>query len=223
MSIARFPFFQCLTALLPYCLTAQPATTPDIPAVYSNMEMVDGHFSMVAQDTVQFPEVIWKPRFTLKQMIGNPQGTKSGLSFDFGPDFYGTLYFGFIPYGDSKYPHPVYFRSPSPIDSGLAVVNIADQLSGLYDMVGWEKSGRGTIGYRAVDSTGLIVYDGIIAFRYQQDSFSIAPTIIEGPFINKTRPDGATISFTTNGEYIAQVRIGERRFMDKHVTQQHEI
>lgn len=226
MSDARFTFHLllfCLFAFLPSFLSAQPAEAPEIPAVYSNMEAINGRLVVIAQDTVQFPELDWKPPFTLEQMIGNPQGTKNGLAFDFGSQFHGTLYYGFIPYGDSKYPHPVYFRNPSAIDSGRASINIDPQLTGLYDMVGWQKSGRGTIGYRAVDSTGLIVYDGIVTFRHRQDSFAIAPTITEGPFINKVRPDGATISFTTNGNYIAQIRIGEERFMDKQVTRQHEI
>lgn len=202
---------------------AQPADLPGVPAVYSNISEVEGNFITTVRDTLIFGELIQPPRFTLEQMKGNPQGTKDGLAFNFGENFYGTLYYGFIPYGDSKYPHPVYFRSPSPIDSGLAVINIANTLSGIYDMVGWQEKGRGTMGYRVVDTAGLIVYDGIVTFRVRQDSFTIAPTITEGPFINKVQPDGATISFTTNGKYIAQVRIGEMRFMDKQITQHHEI
>jgi hypothetical protein len=208
------------TFLLQASLFAQ---LPAIPAVYSNLETNDGQLSVLVQDTLRFQELIWKPRFTLAQLIGDPQGTKTGLRFDFGPDFRGTLYYGFIPQGDSKYPHPVYFRDPSPIDTGLAVIDVAGRLSGLYDMVGWEQSGRGTLGYRVVDSTGLIVYDGIVSFYHRQDSFLIAPSVIEGPFVNKLRPDGATISFTTNSAYPAEVRIGDRRFADEQPTRQHEI
>jgi hypothetical protein len=196
---------------------------PAIPAVYSNLEVMDGHLSFIVQDTLQFQELIWEPRFTLAEMIGAPKGTKEGLIFDFGPHFQGTLYYGFIPQGDSKYPHPVYFRDPAPIDTGFAVINVAEQLSGVYDMVGWEQSGLGNIGYRVVDSTGLIVYDGVVSFYHRQDSFAIAPTIIEGPFVNKLRPYGATISFTTNGAYKAEVRIGKRHFSSGQPSQQHEI
>lgn len=220
MTIPRFLLLLGTILLVRASIFAQQ---PAVPAVYSNLEAVNGHFSIIVQDTLQFPELFWKPRFTLNQMIGNPQGTKEGLRFDFGPHFKGILYYGFIPQGDSKYPHPVYFRAPSPIDTGFASINIAGRLSGLYDMVGWEKSGRGAIGYRVVDSTGLVVYDGVVSFYHRRDSFLIAPTVIEGPFINKLRPDGAVISFTTNGAYAAEVRIGDRRFADKQPTSRHEI
>ena len=220
MAIIRLLLLVGMTFLVRMSLFAQH---PAIPAVYSNLEAVDGHFSVIARDTLQFPELFWKPRFTLTQMIGAPRGTKEGLHFDFGSRFQGILYYGFIPQGDSKYPHPVYFRTPSPIDTGFTTINVARRLSGIYDMVGWEQSGRGTIGYRVVDSKGLIVYDGVVSFYHRQDSFVIAPSIIEGPFVNKLRPDGATISFTTNGEHNAEVRIGGHRFTDGQPARRHEI
>jgi hypothetical protein len=209
-----------ITFLLQASLFAQD---PAIPAVYSNLEAVTGELTFTFQDTLQFRERPREARFTLTEVIGNPQGTKEGLRFDFGPHFQGTLYYGFIPQGDSKHPHPVYFRSPAPIDTGLAVINVAEQLSGVYDMVGWEQNGFGTMGYRVVDTTGLLLYDGVVSFYHRQDSFLIAPSIIEGPFINKLRPDGATISFTTNGAHPAEVRIGDRSYTDTQVTQRHEI
>lgn len=212
-----------LFCLFSLSLRAQPAGTPEVPAVYSNISVENGVLTTTYRDTLQFREVIREPLYTLEQMKGNPQGTKTGLQFDFGPQFNGTLYYGFIPYGDSKYPHPVYFRSPSPIEAGKAVINIAQRLDGIYDMVGWKEKGRGTIGFRAVDSVGLIVYDGVVTFRTAQDSFAIAPTIEEGPFINKVHPNGATISFTTNKEYLAQVYVGDQVFRDADVTRHHEI
>ena len=58
------------------------AQHPAIPAVYSNLETIDGHLSFIFQDTLQFRELSWKPRFTLAEMIGAPKGTKEGLSFE---------------------------------------------------------------------------------------------------------------------------------------------
>ncbi len=215
-------FFGSLLYICPFALFAQPAALPEIPAVYSNLGPSDTFFIVNGRNERTFVELERPPRFTLEQMQGDPQGTATGLQFDFGPDFFGTLYYGFIPSGDSKYPHPVYFRSPSPIDSGRAEINIARNLSGLYDMVGWQESGRGTLGYRVVDATGLIMYDGKVTF-YHRDSFEVAPTLIEGPYLNQIRPDGAVIAFTTNRPYLAQVRVGDRVYYDEQPGVQHEI
>ena len=213
--------FSIICGLPLFGVFAQPADLPAIPKVYSNIAVQDGQFVVTAREGT-FLELDRPARFTLDGMIGAPRGTSSGLAFDFGSAFKGTLYYGFIPYGDSKYPHPVYFRSPSPIDSGQAVIDIKQTLGGIYDMVGWQESGRGILCDRVVDSTGLIVYDGIVRLAFR-DSFEVAPTIIEGPFINKPGPDGVTISFVTNGAYRAEVRVGGRNFSDQEATRQHEI
>ncbi|MCU0391687.1 MAG: metallophosphoesterase [Thermoflexibacter sp.] len=160
---------------------------------------------------------------TLERLIGKPQGTATGISFDFGiPDFKGTLYFGFIPYGDSKHPQPVYFRSPAKIENGKAEINIT-QMKGTYDMVGWVKSGKGTLGYRVVNDKGAMIYDGKISFIYTNNTFAIATTITEGPFINRLTSEGATISLTTNLPAIVSIEIDGKNFSDTQASTQHEI
>jgi hypothetical protein len=215
------PLFRIFTLLFfPFIALSQT----DVPAVYSNIRSEEGRLYVTSRDTLRYVELVRPPRFTVEQVKGNPQGTDKGLAFDFGPALHkGTLYYGFIPYGDSKYPHPVYFRTASAIDSGRAFIPIAGNLSGLYDMVGWERTGHGTLGYRLVDSTGFFVYDGIVRFRAGADGFEVAPTITEGPFVNRMRPDGATISFTTNGDYNAQVVVDGRRFRDRRADRRHEV
>jgi hypothetical protein len=161
--------------------------------------------------------------FTLNRLMGKPQATANGIAFDFGiPDFKGTLYFGFIPYGDSKHPQPVYFRSPAKIENGKAEINIT-QMKGTYDMVGWEKGGKGTLGYRVVNDKGAMIYDGKIAFTYTNQTFQIACTLTEGTFINLLTAEGATISFTTNLPVVAKIEIEGKTFADKEPSTNHEI
>lgn len=135
-----------------------------VPSVFSNIIRDGKSFEIQARDlaAVESPATT---RYGLERMQGSPSGTKTGLSFDFGEDFNGILYYGFIPYGDSKHPMPVYFRMASEIREGKSEINILDNLSGRFDMVGWEKVGYGTIGYRVADHFGQNIYDGIIAFQ----------------------------------------------------------
>ena len=106
------------------------------------------------------------PYHTLDQVLGSPRGTSTGIAFNFQDTLLeGTLYYGLIHYSDSRHPLPVYFRSTSKITRGISEIDIKNGLSGRYDMTGWEKSGKGTIGYRIVDQYGSMIYDGRVAFE----------------------------------------------------------
>ncbi len=213
-----------LLILLPSLnLSAQAGKKIDIPSIYSNIEQDNQGMYVRYRDTLQYREVTRPAEYTLQQMIGKPYGTDEGIAFDFGPNLHhGTLYYGFIPSGDSKYPHPVYFRSSSRIDTGITSINILRGLSGIYDMVGWQKSGKGTLGYRVLNEDGEMLYDGIVSFQ-GTGPFTVVPTIIEGPFINKHLPTGTTISFTTNEEVRSSVEVNGQRYGQRRKNTQHEI
>ena len=151
---------------------------------------------------------------SMPNIIGNPVGTPDGISFDFQDSLLmGKLYYGFIPYGDSRHPQPVYFRSPSKITNGKSTVSISN-LAGRYDMVGWQKNGKGTLGYRIVDDSGYIIYDGILSFK-GTGPFEIDDTIIEGPFVNLLNESGATFCFKTNNEIRCEVEINGKSYKGK--------
>ena len=102
---------------------------------------------------------------TLENIIGNPQTASTGIYFDFKEAVKsGLLYYGLIPYNDTKYPLPVYFRAPARILDGKAFVNLMT-LRYRYDMVGWEKNKKGVIGYRIVNQEGQFLYEGRIGFK----------------------------------------------------------
>jgi hypothetical protein len=161
------------------------------------------------------------PPYTLSRMQGNPVGTDQGIAFDFGQGFEGKLYYGFIPYGDTRHPHPVYFRSPVNIRDGKAEVRITG-MGGTYDMVAWQQQGQGVVGYRVTDESGQMLYDGIIQFK-GKGPFDVITTVIEGPFINCLTHQGAIISFTTNMPVKPAVVVGGKRFEAATEGTLHEI
>ncbi|MDW7692490.1 metallophosphoesterase [Flammeovirgaceae bacterium SG7u.111] len=194
----------------------------EIPSIYSNMmHDKDGKLYIDVNGEKAY-EKIEKPFFTLQQAQGTVTGIPLGLFLDFqNPDLNGTLYYGFIPYGDSKHPLPVYFRSSEKVVTGRATIKIK-LMGGKYDMIGWEERGQGIIGYRLINDEGKMIYDGRICFE-GKGPFKVDETIVEGPFVNKVTPEGATISFTTNRETKGMVTVDGKTFEGEDGQTQHEI
>ncbi len=208
-------FFSCKS-------TSQLTKESIIPAVYTNIYQDDEGKIYLDKNGEKIYETISKPDYTLNNMKGNPKGTAKGIAFDFGiPDFSGTLYFGFIPFEDSKHPLPVYFHTPSTISKGKTNLNIK-QLAGKYDMIDWEKNGKGTLGYRVANVKGMILYDGIVSFNVTETGFEVAEGIIEGPFINLVTENGATISLETNVATTAKISVNNQEYSSE-VSSHHEI
>ncbi len=209
-------------ALLLFTASSLLKAQGTVPHVYSNI-YADGKGRLNIKDsTGNYYLQTNTPRYTLEQLKGNPKADDKGISFYFGEDFKGLLYYGFIPYGDSKHPMPVYFKNAIKIEGGRALINIKEKLSGKYDMIGWEQSGKGTIGYRVLNTEGEILYDGKVSFS-GKGPFKVATTITEGPFVNILTDNGVTISFETNEAIIANVVADGKTFADKKATQHHEI
>jgi len=211
-------YFVFFTSLL----NGQERKKHDIPLSYSNISYdKDGRLFIEVSGTKIYEERS-KPFISIESISGQPEGTDEGIFFDFSsPEFEGTMYYGFIPYGDSKHPHPVYFRSAAKIINGRAFIEIAKTLSGRYDMVNWEENKKGTIGYRVVNDRGRFLYDGIISFK-GKGPFRVVPTIIEGPFINLLSHRDVTISFTTNKSTRPWIEVNGRKFRGSRGTK-HEI
>ena len=208
--------FSLIILLLISCKSISQHTQESIvPSVYSNVYQNEDGKLYLEKDGEKIYETISNPDYTLSNMKGNPKGTAKGIAFDFGiPDFSGTLYFGFIPFKDSKHPLPVYFHTPSTISKGKTNLNIK-QLAGKYDMIGWEKNGKGTLGYRVANVKGMILYDGIVSFNVTNDGFEVAKGIIEGPFINLVTEDGATLSLETNLATTAKVTVNGNEYVSE--------
>ncbi|MDX2286693.1 MAG: metallophosphoesterase [Bacteroidia bacterium] len=215
----RIVLFAVWAGLLPAAVTGQPAGG-QLPAVHSNLSLVKGK-PVLTSGGIQYTEEARPPLFTLPQAMGLIAGTATGLDFDFRTaGLNGKLYYGFVPYGDSRHPHPVYFKETAPITAGKASVNIRDKLRGRYDMVGWENNGSATLGYRIAGADGTLLYDGLISFS-GTGPFTVEPTVVEGPFVGLHRPDGATISFRTNLPVRASLSAGGQTVQDPAETLDH--
>ena len=203
-----------LTLIAILCIGWQPVTAQKtkksaVPAIHTGISKDRKGYYFPVKDKKVY-ELEDTAAYTLPQLMGSPTGTANGIDFDFN-GLNGTLIYGFIPYGDSRHPQPVYFRSSTAIVGGRASIDILGQLKGRYDMIGWEQSKRGTIGYRVVNQTGKFLYDGIITFT-GNGPFETVATIVEGPFVNMISEKSAVISFTLNQKSAAIVKVGQTPF-----------
>jgi len=194
----------------------------DIPASYSNISTDRSGNLLLEIGGEKYISPDGKADLTLKKLMGNPQATPTGIYFDFdGALDGGSLYYGLINYEDTRYPQPVFFRTPANILDGKAFVNLLT-LRGRYDMVDWEKNGKGVLGYRVANLEGEFLYEGRIGFR-GKSPFEIDTTMIEGPFINLLRHNKLTISFDTNFPVIARVLINNHTYQSPVPATHHEI
>ncbi len=193
-----------------------------MPAVHSNIKS-DGSRFYVEVDGRRIYQSQRISALNLENMIGNPRGTRSGIYFDFKlSGFRGIMYYGFIPYGDSEHPTPIYYPQTIDIMDGKASINIKDVMKGRYDMIDWERKGQGSIGYRIVTADGFMLYDGIVTFK-GTGPFKVDVTIVEGPFINRVTPDQVVISFETNQKSQPEIEVNDKRYKSAEAGTHHEI
>ncbi len=196
---------------------------PEVPAIHKEIITQENGKYYINIEGKKIPEIIRESPLNLQNLQGNPSGTAEGLAFDFGEGCpSGTLYYGFIPYEDSKFSLPVYFKKTAKIDSSRAEINLRN-MAGRYDMIGWEKSGKGVLGYRVTNSKGEILYDGKIGFKVVGNTFETDLTMTEGVFVNILTDEGATFSFTTNRAVKAEINVHGKSFFDPEPTDNHEI
>ncbi len=216
--------FANIILLISALLAVTSLLAQDVPASYSNMGFdKQGRLYLQVSDTLRLYADTSSSLLTLENLLGDPKGTEEGIAFNFrNPDLNGTLYYGFIPYEDARYPLPVYFARTAKIKNGMTEIKIKKRMSGRYDMIHWEKKGKGTLGYRVVDDRGNFLYDGIISFK-GTGPFEIDDTIIEGPFVNLLTDQGAVISFDTNTKIKTSVTVDGKKFEDTQSAYHHEI
>ena len=195
-----------------------------IPSVYTNIQINDeGKYFVKDKDGEIYTAKEYNKKINLTNLTGNPTVSENGMKFNFNDkNLSGKLYYGFINYNDSKHPMPVYFKRSAEIKNGKAEINII-KTKGIYDMIAWEKNKKGTIGYRVANSEGVLLYDGIFSFKYENEKFVSTTSITEGPFVSKLTDKSVTVWFETNKPIISKVSVSGKEFSDKAACKHHEI
>jgi len=82
----------------------------EIPDVHSKMGK-DENGIFVKKGARKIYAMPDKTPYTFQDFHGHPKGTEKGIALDFNYEaLNGTLYYGFMNYGDADYPQPVFFK-----------------------------------------------------------------------------------------------------------------
>jgi hypothetical protein len=181
---------------------------PSIPLTYDNLE----YGPKGALKTIQGTDLglrLKSAKFTLSNVTPNVVGDKHGLHLQFSAKglFNGKIVYGLIPYEQHSYPTAV-LRFESKIESatGHAFLSIGKDLKDGFDHTGWQKRGFGVIGYRLIDSTGLIVHEGKMAFGRTKTGFELRPTVTRGPFVSDVTHNQAIIWYETSEPVFTMIK-----------------
>jgi len=208
-----------------------------VPLVYSNIG-IDGNGTFLLYQGNKIysepPQARFKP-----SNFSNITGTFSGLKFDFqAPSLYGTLYYGFIPLDDSKFPQPVFFGKTARIIAGKTEVPIKE-MSGEFDMIKWGINRKGILGYRVVNQSSFMVFEGKINFdaddflstyhvvrrgtygetmAVKTKPFKVVHSIIEGPLLANLTHNSVTIFYKTRSSISTIITVNNQRYKTKNST-----
>jgi hypothetical protein len=161
-------------------------------------------------------------RFGLVDLMGKPAGAETGILLDFGqPDFNGTVAYG--PYKENEtYPEITYNPRPVKIENGRALLEMKKVFVGAADFYHFSETGKGVVGFRVIDATGRILYEGRVAF-VGKGPYRVVPTIVEGPLVNRLTPDGCVLTYETSEGLKTSVTVDGRKFEDQAAGTHHEI
>jgi hypothetical protein len=167
-------------------------------------------------------EYVYNPSFLFSIDKIKELPSKDGIIVDFNnKNLNGSVAYGFINYND-KYAQPVYFKKVAPVKAGKVLIPIAN-LSGKYDMIGWETKHYGTIGYRLIDDKGNLLYDSRIGFRYKKGQFIPDIYIKELPSVNIVTPNAVTIRFKSNVNTLAFIKINGKEYQTQGILHEKKI
>ncbi len=198
--------FLYLFSTISFTISSQ-TTFDNIPKVYANIFRDSIGKLYVLKEGLKIYEKPVIPTLLLKQAVAKISCTDTGINLDFEKEnLEGTLNAGFIPYGDSKHPIPVYVRNDYDVKNGKTTIEIKTDFVGNRDFVKWEDGKTFTLGYRLINKKGLMLYDGKVSLSYQNGKFIKQPTIIEGPIVNNVTPTSVTISYTTDEEVLTTAK-----------------
>jgi hypothetical protein len=105
---------------------------------------------------------------------------------------------------------------------GKALLEFKKVFAKANDFYRFQDKGKGIIGYRVMDASGRIIYEGRVAFQ-GKGPYEVLPTIIEGPMVNNLTQEGCVISYETQVPVKTSILVGNKTFADEAASTHHEI
>ena len=201
---------------------AQIAPGAEIPASLNHLSD-DGNGRLTVQSGGHtFTDAATKDLYQLPAIMGELTGAETGIELDLNrPGFNGTVAYG--PLDElAEYPAVAFLPRDVRIRDGKTLLEIKKTFTRATDYFHLADRGKGILGYRLLDSTGRIIYEGRVAFE-GKGPYRVVPTLTQGPMVNVMQPTGFILSYETREPIKTIVTIDDRTFSDDQQDTHHEI
>ena len=162
-------------------LFSQTSAAPQIPSVLDGVSY-NSSGKLVLTKAGNAEDMQKKDVYLLSKMVASPTGAETGIMVDIGlPHFNGIVAYG--PLNESAaYPTVAFLPKDVKMVDGRALLEIKKVFVRSNDFFKLGESGKGVLGYRVIDSSGRVIYEGRVAFE-GKGQYQVVPTIIEGPMV----------------------------------------
>ena len=201
---------------------AQIAPGAEIPASLNHLSFdANGHITVQAGGQT-FTDVAKSDDYQLPGIMGELTGTESGILLDLHrPGYNGTVAYGPVD-EPAGYPEVEFLPRDVKIRDGKALLEMKKTFTRATDYFHLADAGKGILGYRIIDSTGRIIYEGRVAFE-GKGPYEVMPTLTQGPMVNCVEPTRFVLAYETRPALKTTVTIDGRTFSDDQEATHHEI
>lgn len=212
------------SSLLVLLLAAQAQIAPgvQIPASLNHLAFDgNGRLTVVANGQT-FTDAAKADDYQLPDVMGVLSGTETGILLDLHrPGFNGTVAYG--PLDESaEFPVVEFLPRDVKMRDGKALLEIKKTFTKATDYFHYADAGKGILGYRLIDSTGRILYEGRVAFE-GSGPYKIVPSITQGPMVNCVEPTRFVLAYETQEPVKTTVTADGRTFAEEQAATHHEI
>jgi len=201
---------------------AQIKSGSEIPTVLTNLSYNGSGKLTLKTGGQSYTDLAKVDEYKLSDIMGTLTGAETGIMIDLNrPGYNGTIAYG--PYNETAtYPSVAFLPRNVKIADGKALLEIKNTFTKATDFFHLADKGNGVLGYRIIDATGRIIYEGRVAFE-GKGPYKVIPTIVQGPMVNDILPTGCTLSYDTQVPMKTTVSVGDKSFGDNSEVTHHEI
>lgn len=210
--------------MLVLLLSAQAQIAPgaEIPASLNHLSYNAAGRLTVVSGGQTYTDVANSDNYALPDIMGTLTGTDTGILLDLRrPGYNGTVAYGPLD-ETAEYPAVAFLPRAARITDGKALLEIKKTFTKATDYFHLADAGKGILGYRIIDSTGRIIYEGRVAFE-GKGPYSIVPTLTQGPMVDCVEPTRFVLAYETQSPVTTTVTIDGRTFSDSQPVTHHEL
>lgn len=201
-------------------LFSQQLTTPVPLSLFNLQYTANGRLALLGNDSIT--AIDRKDAYPLSSFTSIAEGTETGIQINTGmAGLNGTVAYG--PIDElAVFPMVLFLPKEVPLVDGKALLEIKKVFVRSNDFFKYAEKGQGIIGYRIINQTGRIIYEGRVAFS-GKGPYKAEPTIISGPSVNNLGPDSCVIAFETSSPLQTTLIAEGQRIRESAPALHHEL